>query len=504
MAGREAPAKYWCFTLHTYTEAKLSLLQAKADSNFSHLVYQEEKAPSTGKNHIQGFVGCKVKQRLAPLKALLGFADAHLEKAKGSVKDNFNYCTKPESATGRYKFVFGDASDGGSGKRTDLDRVAAAIQSGASASRIGDEFPVSFIKYHKGIEALVQSRASSQAPSARKVRCIVLWGDTGVGKSFWARQFAEDRGQAMYTKPQPGSRSERWFDGYDGESILVLDEFTDQQYAIDHLCQVLDPYKLHVPRKGGFLLAKWDTVIITSNYDPAQWYTDSSGKKDIQWEALQRRLDYVFQCKRVDTVDAPSGPRTVVDVFPTSQDFKFRESVIKKSVPVSAAAGSGAGVGDGPSDESGGGGNEGKAGFSTPPPVRRSVQDGDGGGAFVPRYVPPPLFSPVPVFGFTPSGHLPSLLPEEDKAIASGRGEERKGGDGGLQSGDAMAVGSELPGYEDVGGSLEEASRFSYSSSSSSSESASDQFFDFDLGSSSSSSSSSSDSSCAWPPPPFS
>jgi len=63
-----------------------------------------------------------------------------------------------------------------------------------------------------------------------------------------------------------------WWQNYSGESALILDDYNGYlQYT--ELLRVLDRYAYQVQIKGGFVWAQWNTVIITSNTDPKEWYT---------------------------------------------------------------------------------------------------------------------------------------------------------------------------------------------------------------------------------------
>lgn len=75
-----------------------------------------------------------------------------------------------------------------------------------------------------------------------------------------------------------------WFDGYQGQHTLILDDFSGDYCAFRYLLRLLDKYKLKVEIKGGFAWAVWTTVVITSNIHPVGWYHDTDTSP------LQRRL----------------------------------------------------------------------------------------------------------------------------------------------------------------------------------------------------------------------
>lgn len=100
-----------CFTIFTpeWDYNKLS------SEEFVRAVVQKEKCPESGKEHFQGFCCLKTPARLGKVKELLGDATAHIEKAKGSPKQAWDYCCKEESRV-EGPWTFGTLPEG-PGKR---------------------------------------------------------------------------------------------------------------------------------------------------------------------------------------------------------------------------------------------------------------------------------------------------------------------------------------------------------------------------------------------------
>lgn len=308
-----ANGKCWTFTIFDYDDAHVERLKSPGDV-VDLLCFQEEKSPSTGALHLQGYVRFTSKRRLPFVKAYLGSPSAHLEIAKGSPAQNLAYCTKSDSATGAISFQHGEFG-AGAGRRTDLDRVVALIQEGKTLEEINTECPSEIIKYGRGIQLSRTLQLSASAPTTFERCCIVLWGRSGAGKSLWARDYCQHRGLSLYSKPLTKSSDVQWFDGYDGEECLLLDDFTDQAVGFRELLIWLDLYKHRVQIKGGMAIAAWRHVIITSNEDPATWYT-SLGYPGDKRDPLTRRLDHILQ--------APAAPLFVSNVFATSKSYPGR------------------------------------------------------------------------------------------------------------------------------------------------------------------------------------
>jgi len=247
--------------------------------------------------HYQGYFEFKSPQRMTMVKRVLGNQTVHCEKRKGSQKQAYDYCTKADTRVeGPYKFGEAKLSDG-QGKRSDLARAAE------DASDINKHLvdvildnPTVAMRYSKGIStvrAAAVAKAHRDRPAGeqtRQVDCLVYWGATGVGKT---RKAMEEKD--VFILPAKEGKSTTWFDGYMGQKVLVVDEFTPDCIGWDLLLRICDIYPLQVPIKGGFVAAEWNKVIITSNYHPDKWYP---AKPSDERGPLRRRIRRVIELKK--------------------------------------------------------------------------------------------------------------------------------------------------------------------------------------------------------------
>jgi len=85
----------WCFTLNNFSEEEYATMrQAFDNKNWMHIMGREMS--STGTPHIQGYIESKGAIRLDTLKAMM--PRAHIEKAKGTTKQNIEYCSKEDKS----------------------------------------------------------------------------------------------------------------------------------------------------------------------------------------------------------------------------------------------------------------------------------------------------------------------------------------------------------------------------------------------------------------------
>lgn len=79
----------WCFTLNNYTELEFTQLP-KTFSGAKYIIGKEVGENNT--KHLQGFVAFKNTKAFSKVKKLI--PRAHIEKAKGNDRQNYDYCSK--------------------------------------------------------------------------------------------------------------------------------------------------------------------------------------------------------------------------------------------------------------------------------------------------------------------------------------------------------------------------------------------------------------------------
>lgn len=107
----------------------------------------------------------------------------------------------------------------------------------------------------------------------------VFWGDTGTGKS---RRAWDEAGLSAY----PKSPSTKFWDGYQDQKHVVIDEFRGD-IGISHMLRWLDRYPVLVETKGSGIVLSASTIWITSNISPSNWYPTLDADTTA---ALLRRL----------------------------------------------------------------------------------------------------------------------------------------------------------------------------------------------------------------------
>lgn len=268
-------ARGWCFTINNYTEADIERLRNLDLGQVQYLVAGRERGEQ-GTPHIQGYVWLKRQARLAGIKKLIG--QAHFTMANGSAAQNTTYCTKEDAEP----IILGELP-AGQGARSDLAGAIEQLKDGG-IKRVCEESPEVFVKYHRGLERLKQ-RLDLDSGRRGAVRAVWLYGATGVGKSWCARRVATSLGLTLYTKA-PG----KWWDNYDQQAMVLMDDYRHNHYAFSQLLQVLDQYAMQVEVKGAYVNLGANFYILTG-CNPI--HTEFQCEKDECLDQLKRRcLEY--------------------------------------------------------------------------------------------------------------------------------------------------------------------------------------------------------------------
>jgi len=295
MPRTEGRGRGWCFTYWPGSRGELSedevIGSLKAMPSRQYVVVQKE----TGKqgrqeqegDHLQGWIYFKNTATFEQVKARLT-GTPHIERQRGTNTEAANYCKKEDTRRAPYDESGEQPQD--TGVRTDskfLEAIKYAELHGIGATMDQEEYKVHYARNHSGMQKLANRAASKRIPMMRPITVYYIWGDSDAGKSHWAssRFKPEDTFVVSDTK-------NTWFDNYQGETCVVLDEFGGHT-EWELLKRLLDGSKMNIPTKGSHIYGEYTTVIITSNYQPNSLYDQGKNFFSNPPEApgpLQRRI----------------------------------------------------------------------------------------------------------------------------------------------------------------------------------------------------------------------
>lgn len=270
-------SKYWCFTLNNYNENEEQAIQnIVTEEIVTYLVYGKEVGES-GTRHLQGYIELSRRWRLTQIKRLLG-RRAHIEARRGTSQEADEYCKKDDT----HPFIYGTLSIPRQGNRSDLSALQESLRNGRNLRFIAEEHFGQFLRYQRGITAY---RLINSIQRTWQTQVIVYWGATGTGKTSAVHENLPSL-DSLYTHV-----GNNWFDGYDGQPIVLFDDFSGADFKLPYLLKLLDRYPMKVPIKGGFVEWAPYEIYITSNLDPKDWFPNAHAEHVA---ALFRRIGFSF------------------------------------------------------------------------------------------------------------------------------------------------------------------------------------------------------------------
>lgn len=269
----------WCFTLCAEFPKQLELLDFSDEANIRYAVYQLEVG-ATYTPHYQGYIEFKKSTRFNRCRALI--PGAHFEPRKKSRDQARNYCmaeTKEDGFRLDGPWEYGDWNTS-PGERTDWKAILQQCKSGATAIAIAEDHPGEYARCFRGIEE-IRKLYQVHRPASQETEVRLYYGTTGVGKS----RAANERYPTAFWK-EPATK---WWDLYEGEETVILDEFRGNWMKVSQFLRLLDRYPLMVEKKGSHAKFRSKRIIITSNLLPTEWWAKVHS---LERAALLRRFTH--------------------------------------------------------------------------------------------------------------------------------------------------------------------------------------------------------------------
>jgi len=293
-------ARNFAITLHVvkamFTEEQLSqcldwfgpmpILQSDLPSWVSYLIYQRERCPETGRHHFQMYMECSGQQAYSRIQQIEGFAGCHIEPRRGSQEQNIAYCSKEDSRVeGPFVFGFPKAP----GKRNDLLEIKDLIDANASRLSIYDAHFSSMVRYAKG---LMEYKRLATAPRNFQPSVVLFLGPSGSFKSTIIYSLLNSGYFGRhYTLPLKNSGP--WFDDYDAQESLFVDEMNGNRMTPEFFNLLNDAHPCNAPCHGtGGVQIVAKHHFFASNYLPETWW--KSHRKVSKSIQIRRRFGAVL------------------------------------------------------------------------------------------------------------------------------------------------------------------------------------------------------------------
>lgn len=333
MSNKNTAVRRVCFTLHDYGLIDLKRILG---IKYKYIVIGYERCPTTGREHLQGFINLQAPTKFNTVKAQIG-VKSHIERTRGTDEQNRTYCVK----SGEF---IEDGVLSQQGRRSDLEMAAReVVASRGNLKSTAEQFPCVFIRYHQGLRAYSKIMFRP-TPRCFKTSLHVYVGSPGAGKSRGAREAAlaiclhlqSSRTQGAPRQPEnqhpaaeqttdgdfqardglappradsgePSTDTQdaaecifykqrgEWWDGYCQQPVVIIDDFYGW-LKYDELLKIADRYPYRVPVKGSYEEFNSSTIFITSNVQVDKWYKFDG----YDPRALYRRITEYKHFDRLD------------------------------------------------------------------------------------------------------------------------------------------------------------------------------------------------------------
>lgn len=165
----------------------------------------------------------------------------------------------------------------GQGARSDHVVVFDLIHDqGATRKEIWEAHPDYYMKYHAGVDKACMMASKPRQTDSLTV--IVLVGASGTGKSVRARRMIAEFGVSCFKMQYPEGSRTTWWDGYDKQECILMDEFRGQVPVLT-MNELVDFGGFRGQVKGSQIEIVADTIIICSNYLPNDWWRYTARKR---------------------------------------------------------------------------------------------------------------------------------------------------------------------------------------------------------------------------------
>jgi len=238
-------SKNFAFTWNNYpTDSYLTHLEALP---YRYFVIGREVAAS-GTPHLQGLIIFKTNQTLK--KAIKLLPGCHVELCK-SITASRIYCQKDGDFVEEGEFPM-SAKEKGANEMQRWERARDLCKAGKVEEVDADIY----MRMYRTCKEIAKDHMPA-VESIDELNNEWIWGTSGVGKTRGVLA----RFPGAYLKT-----CNKWWDGYQGEPVVLIDDIDDSHKCLVHHLKIWGDHKPFLAEtKGGMIKIRPERIIVTSN-----------------------------------------------------------------------------------------------------------------------------------------------------------------------------------------------------------------------------------------------
>lgn len=317
--NNDSQARDWCFTVNNPKLSEIEMYNyIKAMHNVKYCTFVREKGGGTqnnpnGTEHHQGYIEFTIPMRFSKVKDLFSETtigvNAHIEPREYSRKTCINYIRKTGNHLNKKCTQISDIYEVGEfsiqGKRNDIYDMYLMKKEGFTDLEITVNYP-QYARHSKYITDLVyQEKTRRYKTQYRDMSVFYIYGPTRTGKTRYV--YNKYGYENVYTAE--GYDPNKMFDGYNGEDVLLLDEFRSGLF-LGTLLRYIDGHPIKATCRYQNKQLCYTKVYIVSNWALEEQYPEIQSTDRETWKAFIARLNGVFEFKNygIDLFEAGKDP----------------------------------------------------------------------------------------------------------------------------------------------------------------------------------------------------
>lgn len=134
-------------------------------------------------------------------------------------------------------------------------------------------------------------RAKKMKGASRDMESIYVYGDSGTGKTTWAKDHAKQRGMSVYIS----SGSNDILDDYEGQDCIILDDLRPSCLGLSDLLKMLDPRTASTVKSRYYnKVLECKMIIITTTLQMSNFFHQVFENESEPLKQLERRCGTVL------------------------------------------------------------------------------------------------------------------------------------------------------------------------------------------------------------------